>query len=127
MRAARGVVGTWFDADFDPFGPCGPTAFWKLGDRQPSADSDRVSGEQSVEGEETEDEEMMHSHDWFPLLEGAGGLSLDPDEWGDDDFVGSDSSDDEGGVFDGFEGGGVQVVVGGMGGIEVLFAPADTD
>ena len=27
----RGVLGTWFDKDFDPHGPAGPTAFWKVG------------------------------------------------------------------------------------------------
>ncbi|AEO67048.1 uncharacterized protein THITE_2064207 [Thermothielavioides terrestris NRRL 8126] len=34
IRSARGVVGTWFDKDFNPQGPCGPTAFWKISDRQ---------------------------------------------------------------------------------------------
>ncbi|KAL9604646.1 MAG: hypothetical protein Q9219_000366 [cf. Caloplaca sp. 3 TL-2023] len=29
VQAARGVVGFWFDKDFDPYGPAGPTAFWK--------------------------------------------------------------------------------------------------
>ncbi|KAF2423168.1 hypothetical protein EJ08DRAFT_737587 [Tothia fuscella] len=32
LRSGRGVVGTWFDKDFDPNGPAGPTAFWKLSD-----------------------------------------------------------------------------------------------
>jgi len=31
-RSARGVIGTWFDKDYDPNGPAGPTAFWKLDD-----------------------------------------------------------------------------------------------
>ena len=31
LRARRGVVGTWFDKDFDAHGPAGPTAFWKVG------------------------------------------------------------------------------------------------
>ncbi|KAK6344576.1 hypothetical protein TWF718_006536 [Orbilia javanica] len=29
LCTARGVLGTWFDKDFDPHGPAGPTAFWK--------------------------------------------------------------------------------------------------
>ncbi|KAK6523071.1 hypothetical protein TWF281_002494 [Arthrobotrys megalospora] len=29
LCTARGVIGTWFDKDFDPHGPAGPTAFWK--------------------------------------------------------------------------------------------------
>jgi hypothetical protein len=32
-RAQRGVIGTWFDKDFDPHGPAGPTAFWKISDQ----------------------------------------------------------------------------------------------
>ncbi len=31
-RSARGVLGNWFDKDFDPHGPAGPTAFWKVSD-----------------------------------------------------------------------------------------------
>ncbi|KAB8360824.1 hypothetical protein FH972_024558 [Carpinus fangiana] len=29
-RSKRGVLGTWFDKDFSPEGPAGPTAFWKI-------------------------------------------------------------------------------------------------
>ncbi|KAF7543558.1 hypothetical protein G7Z17_g10638 [Cylindrodendrum hubeiense] len=29
VRSARGVVGNWFDRDYDAHGPAGPTAFWK--------------------------------------------------------------------------------------------------
>ncbi|KAF5004515.1 hypothetical protein FDECE_8999 [Fusarium decemcellulare] len=29
VRSARGVVGNWFDRDYDVHGPAGPTAFWK--------------------------------------------------------------------------------------------------
>ncbi|KAF4975139.1 hypothetical protein FZEAL_8038 [Fusarium zealandicum] len=29
VRSARGVVGNWFDRDYDAHGPVGPTAFWK--------------------------------------------------------------------------------------------------
>jgi len=29
-RSARGVLGSWFDKDFDEHGPAGPTAFWKV-------------------------------------------------------------------------------------------------
>lgn len=32
VRSNRGVIGTWFDKDYDDQGPCGPTAFWKLSD-----------------------------------------------------------------------------------------------
>jgi hypothetical protein len=33
LRSQRGVIGTWFDKDFDSHGPAGPTAFWKICDR----------------------------------------------------------------------------------------------
>ena len=32
VRSQRGVIGTWFDKDFDAQGPAGPTAFWKISD-----------------------------------------------------------------------------------------------
>ncbi|KAF2623484.1 hypothetical protein BU25DRAFT_349951 [Macroventuria anomochaeta] len=40
LRSQRGVVGTWFDKDFDPHGPAGPTAFWKISDQNLAADDD---------------------------------------------------------------------------------------
>ncbi|KAK0630645.1 hypothetical protein B0T17DRAFT_489098 [Bombardia bombarda] len=42
VQSARGVVGSWFDNDFDPHGPCGPTAFWKMSDREPKSDDKEV-------------------------------------------------------------------------------------
>ncbi|KAK5998638.1 hypothetical protein PT974_01019 [Cladobotryum mycophilum] len=38
MRSARGVVGNWFDRDYDPHGPVGPTAFWKASDDENARD-----------------------------------------------------------------------------------------
>ncbi|OAA62321.1 F-box domain, Skp2-like protein [Cordyceps fumosorosea ARSEF 2679] len=32
VRSARGVVGFWFDSDYDAHGPVGPTALWKVSD-----------------------------------------------------------------------------------------------
>jgi hypothetical protein len=32
IRSARGVLGTWFNKDYDRHGPAGPTGFWKLTD-----------------------------------------------------------------------------------------------
>ncbi|KAF9638590.1 F-box domain cyclin-like protein [Lasiodiplodia theobromae] len=32
LRSARGMLGTWFDKDYSPEGPAGPTAFWKISD-----------------------------------------------------------------------------------------------
>ncbi|KAL7937961.1 hypothetical protein V8C35DRAFT_290407 [Trichoderma chlorosporum] len=33
-RAAGPVIGNWFDRDYDPHGPCGPSAFWKASDSE---------------------------------------------------------------------------------------------
>lgn len=30
VQTARGIIGFWFDKDFDAYGPAGPTAFWKV-------------------------------------------------------------------------------------------------
>ena len=43
LRCPRGVIGTWFDKDFDAHGPAGPTAFWKIAERV--SDSDREDGD----------------------------------------------------------------------------------
>ena len=32
LLTARGIFGNWFDKDYDPHGPAGPTAFWKISD-----------------------------------------------------------------------------------------------
>jgi len=45
VRSKRGVVGTWFDKDYDPHGPAGPTAFWKICDKN----ADHACGEDSEE------------------------------------------------------------------------------
>ncbi|KAF1998556.1 hypothetical protein P154DRAFT_524017 [Amniculicola lignicola CBS 123094] len=47
-NSARGVIGTWFDKDYDPHGPAGPTAFWKMSDKSLIAD---------VQDESSEDED----------------------------------------------------------------------
>ncbi|KAI1482615.1 hypothetical protein F4774DRAFT_370178 [Daldinia eschscholtzii] len=32
VKSSKGVLGNWFDKDFDPRGPAGPSAFWKISD-----------------------------------------------------------------------------------------------
>lgn len=32
LKSARGILGNWFDKDYDPHGPAGPTGFWKVKD-----------------------------------------------------------------------------------------------
>lgn len=41
LRSARGVLGNWFDKDYDEYGPAGPMACWKLTD---DVDEDRMTG-----------------------------------------------------------------------------------
>jgi hypothetical protein len=33
-------VGTWFDKDFDAHGPAGPTAFWKIAEKDWETDDE---------------------------------------------------------------------------------------
>ncbi|KAI1468702.1 uncharacterized protein F4812DRAFT_458231 [Daldinia caldariorum] len=32
VKSSKGILGNWFDKDFDPRGPAGPSAFWKISD-----------------------------------------------------------------------------------------------
>lgn len=34
LRSARGVMGFWFDSEYDAHGPVGPTAIWKASDSE---------------------------------------------------------------------------------------------
>ena len=34
VRSARGVLGFWFDSEYDAHGPVGPTAIWKASDSE---------------------------------------------------------------------------------------------
>ncbi|KAK0627234.1 hypothetical protein B0T14DRAFT_563058 [Immersiella caudata] len=61
-RSARGVIGNWFDKDFDPHGPCGPTAFWKISDREARAD-----------------DKQFLLHDFLPIVDGFEEDFDDPD------------------------------------------------
>ncbi|KAJ4298965.1 hypothetical protein N0V90_004209 [Kalmusia sp. IMI 367209] len=47
LRSKRGVVGIWYDKSFDPHGPAGPTAFWKVKELPGGSDQDNSSGEDS--------------------------------------------------------------------------------
>ncbi|PHH75795.1 hypothetical protein CDD82_4283 [Ophiocordyceps australis] len=39
VGSARGVLGNWFDKDYDVHGPAGPTAFWKASESEATADT----------------------------------------------------------------------------------------
>jgi len=42
IRSQHGVIGTWFDKDFDPHGPAGPTAFRKIAERLAESDEQGI-------------------------------------------------------------------------------------
>ncbi|GAW14375.1 hypothetical protein ANO14919_037770 [Xylariales sp. No.14919] len=74
VGSAKGVLGHWFDKDFDPRGPAGPTAFWKISDKN----RPHNAGVSSV----------------FAELNGLGGdYESDPDAEGDDRGGGGDEVD----------------------------------
>ena len=97
VRSARGVVGNWFDKDFDPHGPAGPTAFWKASDSEGAAntvhdlltndflltystvaylDDSDPEAEMDYEDDE-EDEEMDELSDAEPISNELTGLLMD--------------------------------------------------
>ncbi|KAI0541100.1 hypothetical protein GGR58DRAFT_511171 [Xylaria digitata] len=65
VRSAKGVLGHWFDKDFDPRGPAGPTAFWKVSENRSRnvgavnglfAEVDGVDGDDESQNQEEEDD-----------------------------------------------------------------------
>ncbi|KAF9881950.1 F-box domain-containing protein [Colletotrichum karsti] len=82
VRSARGVVGHWFDTDYDPHGPCGPSAYFKVSDRAPNPKGD---------------DQQISFHDFMPIMDFDADLASDEDD--DEDFVvgewGEDDEDDE--------------------------------
>ncbi|KAM4057001.1 F-box-like domain-containing protein [Hirsutella rhossiliensis] len=97
LRSARGVVGHWFDKDYDAQGPVGPTAFWKASES--SATNDTIQSlltndfllayttmaymddsdpeaEMDYEDEE-EDDDMDEDFDGEPVSNELPGLLLD--------------------------------------------------
>jgi hypothetical protein len=61
-------ISHWQIRDYDPHGPCGPTAFWKISDREPRSDDHQVELNDFlpiVDGYEHEFElEHEHEHDF---------------------------------------------------------------
>ncbi|KAI1336294.1 hypothetical protein F5Y15DRAFT_395157 [Xylariaceae sp. FL0016] len=54
VRSAKGVLGNWFDKDYDPRGPAGPTAFWKISDKTASGNGAYDLGPIIAELDETD-------------------------------------------------------------------------
>ncbi|KAG7131422.1 hypothetical protein HYQ45_010008 [Verticillium longisporum] len=79
VRAAGGVVGHWFDANYDEHGPVGPTAFWKMADPRFDADG--------------QEETTILAEDFIGLVDGFLGDS--DSEWDEDYVVGEWGEDDD--------------------------------
>ncbi|KAI0393832.1 hypothetical protein F5Y17DRAFT_430432 [Xylariaceae sp. FL0594] len=65
VGSAKGVIGHWFDATYDPVGPVGPTAFWKISDRNKALaaagddDDDDDDDDYLDDGGDDDDEDEM--------------------------------------------------------------------
>ncbi|KAK1699755.1 F-box domain-containing protein [Colletotrichum godetiae] len=112
VGSARGVMGHWFDTiyawrkttrserrvyanlrdlyrDFDPHGPCGPSAYFKVSDRAP--------------GPKDGDDKKIDIHDFLPIMDFDAELASNEDddedfvvgEWGEDDDDDGDIDDEE--------------------------------
>ncbi|TDZ65108.1 hypothetical protein CTRI78_v003629 [Colletotrichum trifolii] len=82
VGSARGVAGHWFDTDYDPHGPCGPSAYFKVSDRSPNSKGD---------------DQQINFHDFLPIMDFN--VDMEGDEEDDEDFVvgewGEDDDDEE--------------------------------
>ncbi|TIC99359.1 hypothetical protein CH35J_005550 [Colletotrichum higginsianum] len=88
VGSARGVMGHWFDNDYDPHGPCGPSAFFKVSDRAPSPKED--------------DDKRITFEDFMPIVDFDAELVGDSDdedyvvgEWGEDDGAEEEEEEEE--------------------------------
>ncbi|GAB7346909.1 hypothetical protein MBLNU459_g1981t2 [Dothideomycetes sp. NU459] len=65
-RSPRGVLGNWFDKDYDDHGPAGPTAFWKINDECTEEDRNidmAGAGEHDQDTDGSEDESVDEGDD----------------------------------------------------------------
>ncbi|KAI4603336.1 hypothetical protein KJ359_006129 [Pestalotiopsis sp. 9143b] len=94
VKSAKGVLGNWFDKDYDPRGPAGPTAFWKISDKtSQGAEKELLTDEydENVElpsGEYFDDDDDEDGHD-------SQGDSAGDDGNDDDEEEEESSSDDD--------------------------------
>ncbi|KAF5017448.1 hypothetical protein F66182_10618 [Fusarium sp. NRRL 66182] len=79
VGSARGVVGNWFDRDYDVHGPVGPTAFWK------GATPDQVA---------TVEDDLLPS-DFFLPYGALMDMDFENDPEGDTPYSGEDDDEDE--------------------------------
>ncbi|KAH8889666.1 hypothetical protein GQ53DRAFT_187850 [Thozetella sp. PMI_491] len=85
-KSAKGVIGNWFEKDYDPQGPCGPTAFWKISDHEPNS----------------EDLQVLRD-DFLSIVDGDDGGMHDPDydHGHEHEYIDDDDDDDDEDLIDG--------------------------
>jgi len=116
VRSARGVLGNWFDRDYDPRGPVGPTAFWKISDQiaasnaeqramlndflpmteiEMDADYEPLSEDDDEDDEDEEDEDDRQSREDDEAIGGSGSEEERTDGHNDAGGEGGDDTDEE--------------------------------
>ncbi|KAH7035424.1 uncharacterized protein B0I36DRAFT_92437 [Microdochium trichocladiopsis] len=80
VKSSRGVLGNWFDRDYDPRGPVGPTAFWKI--------SDRIAA--------SNHEQRVMLNDFLPIIDVAMDEDYEPITDDEEDEEDEDEDDQEG-------------------------------
>ena len=63
IRSGRGVLGNWFDKDFDRHGPAGPTAFWKVSDYIEDKDAEEGAADDASLGDDDSDGDTEYMSD----------------------------------------------------------------
>ncbi|THW10526.1 hypothetical protein D6D25_07586 [Aureobasidium pullulans] len=63
IRSGRGVLGNWFDKDFDRHGPAGPTAFWKVSDYIEDKDAEEGAPDDASLGDDDSDGDTEYMSD----------------------------------------------------------------
>ncbi|PNS18742.1 hypothetical protein CAC42_5281 [Sphaceloma murrayae] len=105
-KSGRGVLGNWFDKDFDAQGPAGPTAFWKvsgfeIADEGQDGEERGIGGmlfdwgaEGDSEDDDDDDDEEEEEDEDEVGAEGGGGEGQGEGDGGNGEEGGEDAGDD---------------------------------
>ncbi|KAK8106170.1 hypothetical protein PG999_009529 [Apiospora kogelbergensis] len=86
VKSAKGVLGNWFDKDFDPRGPTGPTAFWKI--------SEKSSGQNGSHRDlPYPDGAFTHNPNYDPDYDSADDLDVGSEDDYDEDVEGEEGAE----------------------------------
>ncbi|KAF2157787.1 hypothetical protein K461DRAFT_274017 [Myriangium duriaei CBS 260.36] len=103
-KSRRGVLGNWFDKDYDHYGPAGPTAFWKVSndvnfaDRSSDPDQSTSVARARIDLLRFLWREAPDSDDEGEYLDDNDNEDDDDNEDGGEDGDGSDNDSDDGNV-----------------------------